>query len=194
MDVPNGTYNRSLILVDLQPPFVNTNTSHILDNIMRLLETVEYQFYARIFFHCEKGSIWQKQQNYLLEKDSLANFPNFDSNCQIQKFLEPKNSVVVEKETKSAFKGKPNLDGLLKQNNIEEVHIVGIDTYDCVLATAFESFDLGYLTYVIEECCYSNNGESLNNSAIEILRDLKMTNQSCISTKNTITIASPTAQ
>jgi nicotinamidase-related amidase len=86
----------------------------------------------------------------------------------------------VDKETKSVFKGDKNVASILREKNITEVHIVGLDTNDCVLATAYESFDLGFVTYVIEECCQSSLSEELHKYAIEILRGQNMTNNSVV--------------
>lgn len=184
MKVPTGESQRALIIVDIQPEFITEQTRPVMKKILDLLDNVEYKFYARVFFSCQKDSIWHKQQNYILPKSKRV----FEekSDCPIQDILENKNHQIFEKETKSAFKANPDLNSVLAENRIKEIHLVGVDTYDCVLATAMESFDLGYLTYVIEECCQSNNGLILNDSAINILQDLKMTNKSCIST-NTFT-------
>ena len=58
------------------------------------------------------------------------------------------------------------------------MHIAGLDTNDCVFATAQDSFDLGFSTYVIEECTGSSEGKKLHDSAIFILRHLGLTNHS----------------
>lgn len=91
------------------------------------------------------------------------------------KILIPKeNYLFVEKETKSVFKGNKDVVKFLKENDIEEVHVVGLDTNDCILATAYESFDLGFFTYVIENCTASSQSSELRESAINILREQEM--------------------
>ena len=84
----------------------------------------------------------------------------------------------VEKATKSIFKGNQDVHAVLRKTGIEEIHLVGIDTYDCVLASAYESFDLGFFTYVIEECCQVASSEDRHQDALSIFRYLNMTNHS----------------
>jgi nicotinamidase-related amidase len=76
----------------------------------------------------------------------------------------------------------------LQDNEIEEVHIVGVDTSDCVLASAHESFDLGYFTFVIEECCQVAHDRTLHEKAVDILRFGKLTNNSCIEDIHSVTV------
>ena len=68
----------------------------------------------------------------------------------------------------------------MKEGNIEEIHIVGTETNDCVLASAYESFDLGFFTYVIEECCQSGTADEFHKKGLDILRKQCITNNSCI--------------
>lgn len=68
----------------------------------------------------------------------------------------------------------------LHSAGIEEVHIVGLDANDCVLATAYEAFDLGYFTYVIEECTESSSSEEIRDAGFKLLRHVNLTNNSCI--------------
>jgi len=84
----------------------------------------------------------------------------------------------VHKETKSVFKGDTDVLKILREHGITEIHIVGLDTNDCVMATAYESFDYGFLTYVIEGCCQSSSSDKLHQYAIEMLRGQNMTDNS----------------
>lgn len=61
----------------------------------------------------------------------------------ITPYVEGKKPLIsIEKTTKSAFKGSPDLHTELQNLGIEEVHLVGYDIYDCVYSTAQEAFDL----------------------------------------------------
>jgi nicotinamidase-related amidase len=46
------------------------------------------------------------------------------------------------------------------------------------MANANDSFDLGFSTYVIEECSFSSQNEKLREAALLILRENEMTNHS----------------
>jgi nicotinamidase-related amidase len=90
--------------------------------------------------------------------------------------LLDKDTIAVVKTTRSAFKGDKDLIKIFKENGIEEVHIAGLDTNDCVFATAQESFDLGFFTYVFEECTESSESKEYHDAALKILRYLRLTN------------------
>ena len=173
--IPNSDRSRALIVVDAQLAFLNARNEYIVPNILKLLEQVSYDVYIEATFHAEKGSLWEKQQKWIcpegLETQTVT---------MLADILKKFNLVKVRKETKSVFKGDIDVLNLFKKRGVQEVHVVGLDTNDCVLATAYESFDSGFLTYVIEECTESSSSEVLHKQALEILRGQNMTNHSVV--------------
>lgn len=69
--------------------------------------------------------------------------------------LRPHNPLHVIKDTRSTFKGNQDLAAYFKERGIEEVHLVGTETHDCVLATAYDAFAAGFPVYALEECIES---------------------------------------
>lgn len=59
---------------------------------------------------------------------------------------------VIEKTTPSSFYGT-NLDAILKENNIENVVVIGMQTHMCLEATARAAHDLDYNCIVAEDAC-----------------------------------------
>lgn len=180
MNVPKSSRKKALILVDIQPSFIDDRNKYILENILKLLKHVSYDLYIEANFHAEKGSLWDIQQQWTCPEG-----PKTETVKKLSKVLIKYYPVVVEKETKSVFKGNKNIHKILKQEDIEEVHLVGLDTDDCVLATAYESFDLGFITYVLEECCQSSASDELHHMAIQLLREQHMTNHSIVEKNST---------
>lgn len=168
MKLSKSNRKKALILVDIQHGFIKRADKSFLANVRTLIGKQKYDLYIETTFHADKGSLWDKQTDWT--------FPYEPTVPEVLELLKGKNVVKVIKETKSVFKGNKKLVPILKKNKIEEIHIIGFDTNDCVFATAQESFDLGFYTYVIEECTGSSNGKKLHNSAISILRHLGMTN------------------
>ncbi len=166
--VPESNRKCALILVDIQHGFIKHWKKPLLKNLAALIAHKKYDLYVDVTFHAEKGSLWDKQTHWT--------FPYGPSVKEITELIAGKPTINIVKETRSAFKGKPNLARILKQKGLKEVHIVGLDTNDCVFATAQEAFDLGFYTYVIEECTGSSSGEKMHRNAIEILRELDLTN------------------
>jgi nicotinamidase-related amidase len=175
--VPDSSRKRALIIVDVQKAFVKDQYKKrnvpVLKNIATLIKNVKYDLYIEAMFYADKGSIWDKQSHWIAPKDE-----NFPTVPQIEKLL--KKRVLIVKTTKSAFYGKPSLLPLLKQHKIKEVHVIGYETHDCVLATANDSFDQRFFTYVIEECTESTGPIRLRNAGFQILRSNCMTNNSVV--------------
>ncbi len=167
--IPKSSRKRALIIVDIQDGFIKKWKGPFLQNLETLFRQESYDIYVEATFHAEKGSLWDKQTDWT--------FPYEPSIMLVQDFLrEKKNVVSLIKETRSTWKGDKDITKIFKQKGIQEVHIVGFDTNDCVFATAQESFDLGFYTYVIEECVGASAGKKMHDYAIAILRDLGLTN------------------
>jgi nicotinamidase-related amidase len=183
MKIPWSDRKKVLVIVDVQQGFLNDRNKYIVENIQNLLQKASYDFYIESVFHAEKGSLWDRQTDWILPKDKDCKIVD-----ALLEALKGKDFLHVEKQTKSVFKGLPDLRNELKKKGIEEVHIVGLDANDCVLATAFEAFDFGYFTYVIEECTESSSSEEMRNAGFEILRHVNLTNNSCVEKINFIEI------
>lgn len=82
------------------------------------------------------------------------------------KFSDKNN--VFAKTSYSIFKAR-GLSEYLEINKISSLYLCGIDTEACVLASAFEGFDLGFDVKMIKELCSSNSGKSLHDSALKII-------------------------
>ena len=160
-------------MVDVQPGFLNARNRKVIGKILSLLKQTQYDLYVESLFYAEKGSLWHKQQNWYLPKNK-----NMHTEKRIAEAIKNFKKTLIIKQTKSVFKGKPNLFTALKKYKIEEVHIVGLDTNDCVFATACEAFDLGFYTYIIEECCQSSSSDKFHKEAVDLLRGQCMTNNS----------------
>jgi nicotinamidase-related amidase len=159
---------RALVIVDVQPAFVRRGGA-VVENIATLLRTAVYDVYVAVVFHAERGSLWDVQTGWVCPADERTiTVPAILS-------LLPASTIHVTKTTKSAFKGNIDLARLLRNRGIREVHIVGLDTNDCVLATAYEAFDLGFFTYVIEDCCASSSSDALHRQALALLRHVSLT-------------------
>jgi nicotinamidase-related amidase len=176
MKVPNEPgRKKALVVVDVQPGFLNDANRYVVQHIKKLIQSVPYDAYVAAVFYTEKGSLWDKQQQWVLPKGDDTRLEDGIANL-----LRGRNVIFVEKQTKSAFHGNLPLAEMLRQQGIEEVHVVGVDTNDCVIATAFDAFDSGFITYAIEEGCQSSGSQQLHAAGLEVLRQQCMTNNSCI--------------
>ncbi len=104
---------------------------------------------------------------------------------EIRKLLASTKPLRVHKHTRSVFRGNQDVAAFLKEKGVEEVHLVGTETNDCVLASAFDAFDSGFPVYVLEECCESAT-EGRHQMGLDILRLQGMTNNRCLA--NTVDV------
>ena len=174
MHIPKSKNRKALIIVDVQPFFIKKRDSKILENILKLLKQETYDCYANIVFFSEGNPEWEEQEHWKCPEEYAVTVP------EVMEAIRDKKVLHIKKSTKSAFKGEPKLEPWLKENKIHEVHIIGFDTNDCVFVTANEAFDLGFKSYVIEEATGSSEGEKYRREAIDILRELNMTNHSVV--------------
>lgn len=187
MNIPKSKRKKALIIVDVQPIFLNEKNKHVLSNISKIIRDVPYDLYINAVFYADKNSIWKKQLKWTVPQKEAKNHILIENLLQKKwKETDKDNVVFVMKKSKSVFKGWVINDVMrhaftpqdyLEMRNIEEVHIVGLDTNDCVLATAYEAFDLGYFTYVIEEATQSSGGDVVHKKAIDLLRHVELTNK-----------------
>jgi len=168
--IPNPSRSRALFIIDVQPGFIKPEHPHIVENVISLIKEGDYDVFVLAEFRAPRGSMWDMQAEWT--------FNHAPTPAEITDLLDPKKTIKVMKSTKSVFVMKPYLAAELRTKDIEEVHIVGYDTGDCVLATAYNAFDLGFYSYVIEEATDSSEAASLRDAALEILRNGEMTNRS----------------
>ena len=168
--VPNPSRTRALVIIDVQPGFIKSEHAIIVENIVRLIKEGGYDFFVLAEFRAIRGGLWDQQMGYTFEHTSTP--------AEITSLLDPEKTVIVIKNTKSVFNMKPYLAADLRMRDIEEIHSVGCDINDCVIATANDAFDLGFYSYVIEECSGSSESLELRDAALTILRENEMTNHS----------------
>lgn len=177
MNIPETNRRRAFAIIDVQDAFLTDRNRFVVDNIPAVLKQVHYDLYVGVTFFAPSGTLWETQQQWTMDgkQDDVSLAP------AIRRALDDSTSPVeyITKRTRSAFKGTPRLQDLLKRHDIAELHIAGISTHDCVLATAHEAFDLGYPVYVLEECCQSVT-PGRHEEGIAILRYQNMTNNSCL--------------
>ena len=185
MKIPDTGNKKALIIVDVQPDFLRPHNRYIIDTIVQLIQHVPYDLVIDTNFYVNEDSLWNKQQKWTMQADG-----DISTVSEIADALRGKELHTIRKSTRSVFKGEPALQPLLEEYGIEEVHFAGIATHDCVLASAFEAFDLGYPTYVLEECCESST-PGRHEQGITLMRYQNMTNNSCLAATKEYEFYSP---
>lgn len=157
---------KAIIIVDVQPGFVSEESRMAVSNLVQRIRDIRYDAYVEVVFSAPEGSIWERQMDWT--------FPEQGTVARVADAIPRGNYLFVRKQSKSAFRGDADLAGFLRSLGIPEVHVVGFDTQDCVLATAYDSFDSGFLTYVVGSCVGSSVSLDLHEKALAILDEQDM--------------------
>ncbi|GAB1543161.1 hypothetical protein NUACC21_58350 [Scytonema sp. NUACC21] len=150
-----------LLIVDVQPGFINEFTHHIPQRVTHLIQR---NGYASLLFTRFINSADGPYQRFL-------DWHNCDR--------EPETSIVPELETfaqQGLVFSKPGLCGItddlasyLRNSHVKRVFIVGIDTDMCVLKVAMDVFDLGIEPIVFTDCCASTAGLQAHLAGLAVL-------------------------
>ncbi|HJQ09183.1 MAG TPA: isochorismatase family cysteine hydrolase [Candidatus Saccharimonadales bacterium] len=174
MKLPDTHRKRALIVIDLQPAMLKPHNDHIVPRIASLIERVPYDGYVEAVWHSGDGSLWGEMMNVDHPKDETTHTVDI-----VHKLLAPHHPLQVTKTSRSVFMGNQDVAKYLRDLDIEEVHLVGTETNDCVFATAMSAFDLSFRPYVLEECCEALY-EGRHTQGVQLLRYQKLTNNSCL--------------
>lgn len=155
--------NKIALVVDVQNYFINDYTNSIPGKIAQFIDKNKFDFLLFTKFVNHEGSNYFKMLNW---KKCLGS-PDTDIHFALGRFIDKEN--VFEKASYSIFKSK-GLSDFLKRNKITKLYLCGIDIDACVLASAFDAFDLGYEVEVLTDLSSSHSGEQLHNAALEIIK------------------------
>lgn len=182
MKIPHTNRKKALIVVDLQPAMLKPHNDHIIPRIASLIEQVPYDAYVEAVWHSGNGSLWGEMMQVDHPKDETTHTVE-----AVHKLLAPHHPLQVTKTSRSVFMGDQDIAQYLRGQGIKEVHLVGTETNDCVLATAMSAFDVGFRPYVLEECCEALY-EGRHAQGVQLLRYQKLTNNSCLAETAEITL------
>ncbi|HMA65045.1 MAG: bifunctional nicotinamidase/pyrazinamidase [Fibrobacterota bacterium] len=171
----------ALIIVDVQYDFLPGGALAVADGdaIISIINSIRDRFDMTLFTqdyhpvnHCSfkvNGGIWPV---HCVEATHGAT---------IHTDLLRKNDIIVKKgvnttiDSYSGFydnerKTKTDLDSILKQNNVDTVHICGLATDYCVKYTAIDAVREGYKTILVKDACrgVNLNPGDVDNAIVEM--------------------------
>ena len=150
-----------LIIVDVQSGFINQFTHHIPQRIACLIQREEY---ASILFTRFINAADGPYQRFL-DWHSCDNEPEINIAPELEPWVKPERVF-----SKRGLCGMPEeLASYLRQQHIERVFLVGIDTDMCVLKLAMDFFDMGIEPIVLTDCCASTAGLQAHLAGLAVL-------------------------
>ena len=176
---PTSGNKRALLIIDVQPATFNSPGAYdVLDCIRRYVEIANYDAYVVATFSAPNESMFARQLGWTLSAELAG--PTDTKTLQAVKAKE-KPVLEISKTVRSVFKGESEAEvvAFLAACKIDEIHLVGYDINDCILATAYDALDRGLFSYVIEECCArTDSHQGVTQAALIVLRKQAMTNGS----------------
>ena len=147
-----------LLVIDLQNEFINENTKQSMNNIKRLIESKKYDKVLFTRFINDESNPTFKKLNY---KGCIN-----DKSKEI--CIDTRNAAILDKKTYSAY--NQELVNYIKNNDIQNVYLCGIDVECCVLITALNLFENNYNVLILKDYVYCTYGNQRKNNALEILK------------------------
>ena len=157
-----------LVIIDVQKGFLTENTCCVPDRIKDLVGKKSFSHVVATRFINSVNSPHYRITNWKGLMDNKSQ--EFDD------YIAQIAEKIFDKSINSCFSSE-FLD-YLKQENIDKLYFVGIDTDCCVLKSAFDCFDKGIPFEVLTECCLSTAGIEIHNAACKIL--LRNFGEECI--------------
>ncbi|MEX2029343.1 MAG: isochorismatase family cysteine hydrolase [Candidatus Paceibacterota bacterium] len=156
---------KALIIIDVQKGFINKLTNKIPSRIRNFILKNKGKYSLIIF----TTYINHKNSNFV----KILNWEGFMEDKQtaivddLKEFVNNKN--LYKKYTYGSFVDNKLLK-YLKNNKIKQVELAGIDTENCVLTFARDSFDRGFKVVVLKNLTASHTSLYLHKSALEIIK------------------------
>ena len=150
--------NSLLLIIDLQKVFINKNTRKLPKKINKIINDKRYNKVAFTRFNNFNDSIYVKKLKWkkCINVDDKKIMIDVGNNNVFNKYVY---SAVNEEFIK-----------FIKENNITNIYLCGIDIECCVLKTAFDLFELGYNVYVLKDYCACTHGIIRKNNALKIIK------------------------
>lgn len=148
---------KALFVIDVQNYFINKSNKNLPKKIYQYIKKNKKSFQLIIFtqfINSPSSSVYR-----FLNWKECSKPPSINIVEELKPML--KYGKIFSKSFYSALK-IPQVNNLLKQYKIQEIHLCGLDADCCVLATAFDAFDQGYKVKVLKTLTTSSSKKNLN--------------------------------
>lgn len=151
----------ALLVVDVQKGFVNDETRRVLPAIRHLMA----DFTGKPIFVSQFFNAWDSGfRKYLDYTEMDLNAPE-----QALAIPVPDDAIFIPKKSYSSF--NPYFEDMLQLRGIQELHICGLETDACILATAMDVMSRTTIRPVVHaEACACRGGRACHDQAMAILR------------------------
>jgi nicotinamidase-related amidase len=154
-----------LLVVDVQNGFVKTDETRAVVPTINDLATLWHKRGWPIV--CSRfinlpGSNWQRLRDW----HEMQGEPD----TALYEELKIDTPYVFKKSTYSAWSDE--VSAVCASHDVRDVVIAGVDTNECVFATAIAVFDAGFTPWIVRDACASTGGKKSHAMAIELMSAL----------------------
>lgn len=146
-----------LLIIDLQDAFLNEATAFVSRKIDDLIQSGKFDDVLFTRFVNIENSVYEKELFYEGCKKEDGKI-----------VIDTHGFSVIDKTQYSAY--TPALLNYIKDKQIDQIYLCGLDTDCCVLITAIDFFEHGYDIYVLQDFCASSGGETMHQAGLMIGR------------------------
>ena len=150
----------ALLIVDVQEGFINDSTRYVVRAVEELQARYEHIFATRFI-----NGVDSPHRNLI----DWHRFGEGSRDTKLAFRVSPK-AEIIDKTTYTCV--NPDFLANLRNREISEVHICGIDTDVCVMKCAVDLFENGIRPIVLSKASASHAGDAHHQAALLILRRL----------------------
>jgi nicotinamidase-related amidase len=151
----------ALVVVDMQNGFLNEKSSHVIPAVVRTVEA---------WLEAGGSIVFTRYLNYpgspferLIRWSSLQTSPETDITRELSPFLD-RAVAVVDKKIYSLFTSEGA--ALVKERGWTDLVFCGVNTDGCVLKSAVDAFEAGYVPWVLRDACASHAGDEVHRAGL----------------------------
>lgn len=148
----------ALLIVDVQRGFINQYTKEIPSLVEQEQASYDFVWAARLEY---------EENSPFLTIRRHSGFSDTDSPEELAFNLRPDAKTII----KHGYSAVTNeLADELKANSIVQIDLMGMDTDQCVLATALALFDIGITPRIVVDRCASTGGSEAHDIGVAVMR------------------------
>jgi nicotinamidase-related amidase len=153
--------NSVLLVVDMQKGFLSEHSSHILPNVIRLVDECSIR---QIPLVCSKFvNTPDSQFVKLLDWHELSSAPEIDISDELNLF----ERTEITKNFYTSITA--TMKELIRVNNWQTILVCGVSTESCVLKTAVDAFELGLRPVIVSDACASDLSDEAHRAGLHVL-------------------------
>lgn len=162
--------NNCLVIIDVQKGFLGSNTEQVVNKIQDLIKNK-----GEIFSHIVATKFINEPNSGFTDLMKWFDFMDATT-TELDPYIDQISERVFEKPGYTCF--TPEFEKYLKENNIDYLYFVGVDTDCCVLKSAADCFEKNIPFQVLMNYCMSGGGEDSQKAAELVFR--RMIGDYCI--------------